>query len=80
MNQISTDGTTQESSNQWAEIAGQIVNRLIGKNMSMTYEFQQLTIDFPRAEGPGGEHIGSAQLIINGRIVITAETSDNNNR
>ena len=80
MNQISTDGKTQESSKQWAEIAGQIVNRLIGKNMSMTYDFQKLTIEVPRAEGPGGEHLGSAQWIINGRIVITTETFDKNNR
>jgi hypothetical protein len=80
MNQVSTNGKTQESSNQWAEIAGQIVNRLIGKNMSMTYDFQKLTIEVPRAEGPGGEHLGSAQWIINGRIVITTETFDKNNR
>lgn len=80
MNQISTERKTEESANQWAEIAGQIVNRLIGKNMSMTYDFQRLTIDVPRAEGPGGGHMGSAQWIINGRIVITAETFDQNSK
>jgi len=76
MNQISTDGKTQEFSNQWAQIAGQIINRLIGKNMSMTYDFQKLTIDVPKAEGPDGRHIGSVQWTINGRIVITTETYD----
>jgi hypothetical protein len=43
---------TQETSNQWAGIAGQIIDKLIGKNMSMTYDFQKLTIDIPKAEGP----------------------------
>jgi|GEM_PF-1709568 hypothetical protein len=38
MGQISTDKTTQETSNQLAEIAGQIFDKLIGKNMSMTYD------------------------------------------
>jgi hypothetical protein len=54
MTQISSDQTTPESSNKWAEIAGQVIDRVVGKNMSMTYDFQQLTIDMPKAEGPGG--------------------------
>jgi hypothetical protein len=76
MSQISTNQTTPESSNKWAEIAGQIIDKVIGKNMSMTYDFQQLTIDMPRAEGPGDKHVGSAQWTINGRIVITSEVHD----
>ena len=76
MSQISADQTTAESSNKWAEIAGQVIDRVIGKNMSMTYDFQQLTIDIPRAEGPGGKHMGSAQWTINGKIVITSEVHD----
>ena len=68
----STDDTTTESTNKWAEIAGQLIDRVVGKNMSMTYDFQQLTIDMPKAEGPGG-HIGSVQWTINGKITITCE-------
>ena len=68
----STDDTTTESTNKWAEIAGQLIDRIVGKNMSMTYDFQQLTIDMPKAEGPGG-HIGSVQWTINGKITITCE-------
>jgi len=80
MGQISTDKRTQESSNQWVEIAGQIINRLIGKNMPMTYDFQKLTIDVPRVEGPDGKHMGSVQWTINGHIVITIETYDKNQK
>ena len=76
MSQIFTDQTTTGSSNKWAEIAGQVIDRVIGKNMSMTYDFQQLTIDMPRAEGPDGKHMGSAQWTINGKIVITSEVHD----
>ena len=78
--QISTDKTTQETSNQLAEIAGQIIDKLIGKNMSMTYDFQKLTIDIPKAEGPGGKHMGSVQWTINGKIIITSEAYDKNNQ
>lgn len=76
MSQISNDQTTNESSNKWAEIGGQIIDRLMGKNMSATYEFQQLTIDMPRAEGPDGKHIGSVKWTINGRIVITTQADE----
>jgi len=80
MGQISTDKTTQETSNQLAEIAGQIFDKLIGKNMSMTYDFQNLIIDIPKAEAPGGKHMGSVQWTINGKIIITSEVYDKNNQ
>jgi hypothetical protein len=51
MSQISSDKTSQETSNQWAELTGQIIDKLIGKNMSMTFDFQNLIIDIPKAKG-----------------------------
>jgi hypothetical protein len=45
MSQISNDQTAIESTNKWSEVLGQVIDRLMGKNMSATYEFQQLTID-----------------------------------
>ena len=73
MSQISNDQTAIQSSSKWSEIVGQIIDRLMGKNMSATYEFQQLTIDMPKAEGPDGRQIGSVKWTINGRIVITTK-------
>jgi hypothetical protein len=73
MSQISTEQTT---SNKWAEIAVQLMDRVVGKNVSISYEFQRLTIDVPKAEGPDGKHIGSVQWIINGKITITSEVHD----
>ena len=63
----------QQASNQWAEIIGQLFDRLTGKGASVTYNFENLVIDIPRAEGPGGKELGSAKWTINGRVVITAE-------
>ena len=76
MNQISTDQGHPAAANKWAEIAGEVIDKVIGKNMSMTYDFQQLTIDMPKAEGPDGKHMGSVQWTINGKIVITSEVHD----
>jgi hypothetical protein len=41
--------------------------------MSMTYNFENLTVDVPKARGPGGQDLGSAKWTINGRILINAE-------
>jgi hypothetical protein len=79
MSQASSDNAPQETRNQWAELTGQIIDRLVGKNMSMTYDFQKLTIDIPKAEWPGGKHLGSVQWTINGKIIITSEAYDKNN-
>ena len=64
---------TQQSSSQWAEIIAQLFDRLTGKGASVTYNFENLVIDLPRAQGPGGREMGSAKWIINGRIMITGE-------
>jgi hypothetical protein len=63
----------QETSAQWAEIIGQLFDRLTGKGASVTYTFDNLVIDLPRAQGPQGQELGSAKWTINGKVVITAE-------
>jgi hypothetical protein len=74
MSQNSNDqGNIQQSGSQWAEVIGQLFDRLTGKGASVTYNFENLIIDLPRAQGPGGRDMGSAKWTINGRIVITAE-------
>lgn len=39
----------------------------------MTYNFENLRIEIPRAESPGGQHTGGAQCTVNGKILITTE-------
>ena len=67
---------TSSSSSQWTEIIAQLVDNLTGRNMSITYNFENLIIDLPKAQGPDGRDIGSAKWTINGRIMITAEAHD----
>ena len=66
----------QQTTSQWAEIIGQLFDRLTGKGASVTYNFDNLVIDIPRAQGPGGKDLGSAKWTVNGRVVITAETHE----
>ncbi len=66
-------GNMQQISTQWAEIIGQLFDRLTGKGASVTYTFDNLVIDMPKAHGPSGQELGSAKWTINGKVVITAE-------
>jgi hypothetical protein len=66
--------TASSQSSHWTEVVGQLMEKLTGKNMSMTYEFDDLTIDVPSARGPGGREIGGVQWKINGKVTITTET------
>ena len=66
--------TSSSQSSHWTEVVGQLMEKLTGKNMSMTYEFDDITIDIPSARGPGGRDLGAVQWKINGKVTITTET------
>lgn len=46
---------------QWAQIMGEIVDKLAGTNVSTTISLDDLEIDVPRAKGPDGTDLGSAK-------------------
>lgn len=64
---------TQQLASQWSQIVGQVLESVIGKNMSTTINFQNLEIDIPRAQGPSGRDLGSAKWTVNGKVVWTTE-------
>ena len=66
--------TSSSQSSHWTEVVGQLMEKLTGKNMSMNYEFDDLTIDIPSARGPGGRDLGGVQWKINGKVTVTTET------
>jgi hypothetical protein len=69
-------GSMQQAGSQWAEIVSQLFDKLTGKGASVSYNFDNLVIDIPRAQGPDGRDLGNAKWTINGRVVITAEAHE----
>ena len=65
------NGNSQTSN--WVDLIGALFDRLTGKEAIITYEFDNLVIDIPRASGPGGKELGSAKWTINGKLIIKAE-------
>jgi hypothetical protein len=68
--------TVSEMTSQWAEVIGQLFDRLTGKGASVTYTFDNLVVEVPKAQGPAGQDLGSAKWTVNGRVVITAEAHE----
>jgi hypothetical protein len=69
----------QDGASQLPEIIKQVVDKLTGKNMEVTYDFQNLEVDVPRVEGPEGKELGSAKWKINGKFILSTQllqTSD----
>ena len=73
MSEIINEKEAKEGSSQWPDLMAQLFDRLTGKGTKITYEFQDLVIDIPRATGPQGQDLGSAKWTVNGKIVITAQ-------
>ena len=66
----------EQNASKWSELIKELVDKLTGKDMAVTYEFNNLEINMPRASGPGGKEIGSANWKINGKFVISTELHD----
>ena len=58
---------------QWVDLISALFDRLTGKEAVITYEFDNLVVDIPKAAGPGGKELGSAKWTINGKLIIKAE-------
>lgn len=59
---------------QWPDLMGQLFDRLTGKEAVITYSFRSLEVEIPRAAGPGGQSLGSAKWVVNGDLVIKAQS------
>ena len=75
---IENKDNTQENVSQWAELLTQLVDKITGKDVSITYRFDNLQINIPKATGPKGQELGSAKWNINGKVVIHSQLENKN--
>jgi hypothetical protein len=67
------DNNADGSISNWSGVVKDIVDKLTGKDMEVTYDFQNLQIDMPKATGPEGKELGSAKWKINGKFTISTQ-------
>jgi hypothetical protein len=64
---------TNSKTTHWADLISALFERLTGKEAIITYEFDNLEVEIPKAAGPGGKDLGSAKWKINGKLIIKGE-------
>ena len=67
------DNGQEKNASQWIELLSQLVDKITGKDVSITYRFDNLQINVPKATGPKGQDLGSAKWNINGKVVIHSQ-------
>lgn len=72
-NQGKGEHNNMSRTSEWVDLLSSLFDRLTGKEAVVTYEFDNLRINIPRASGPGGKDLGSAEWTINGKLIIKAE-------
>ena len=65
----------QQPVSQWADLIGQLFDRLTGKEAVISYGLRNIEVDIPKAAGPQGQNLGSARWVFNGDLTIKAQAS-----
>ena len=66
----------EESGSLWAGMLNEVVDKLTGKNMEVTYNSQNFEINIPKATGPEGKELGSAKWRLDGKFTLTTNLSN----
>lgn len=75
-NSINTNLNHKNTSSEWAQIMSEIVDKLVGTNKSTTIGFDDLEVDVAGVKGPDGTDLGSAKMVVNGKILWTTTESN----
>ena len=67
---------SETSISNWSDVVKDVVDKLTGKDMEVTYDFENLEVDIPKATGPEGKELGSAKWKINGKFIISTQLTD----
>ena len=70
------DKNAETSISNWSDVVKDMVDKLTGKDMEVTYDFDNLEVDIPKATGPEGKELGSAKWKINGKFIISTQLTD----
>jgi len=60
----------QEKASHWSQLIAKVIEKVIDKDVAVTYTFDHLEIDVPSAHGPGGRELGGAKWVVDGKITI----------
>ncbi len=72
-NSDKSQGTSKEHQSQWSDMISKVIDKLTGKDLEVTYTFDDVEIEIQRAGGSDGKHQAAAKWKIDGKITISTE-------
>ena len=79
-NNNSDQSKNSSKPSQWSELIAGIIDKLTGKDLQVTYSFENLEVEIPAAYGPGGKQLGGAKWKVDGKITISTELINEENK
>lgn len=81
-NTHNTEDKSQHSSkehlSEWSNLISRVIDKLTGKDLQVTYTFDDVEIEIQRANGEQGVHQAGAKWKIDGKITISTELLNDN--
>ncbi|WP_148685990.1 hypothetical protein [Candidatus Nitrosocosmicus hydrocola] len=71
-------GTSKEHLSEWSDMISKVIDKLTGKDLQVTYTFDDVEIEIQRANGSEGKHNAGAKWKIDGKITISTELINDN--
>ena len=70
------DKNDEHNVSNWSDVVRDIVDKLTGKDMEVTYDVDKFEFVIPKGTGPQGKELGSAKWKINGKFIISTQLHD----
>lgn len=64
---------SKEHLSEWSDMISKVIDKLTGKDLEVTYTFDDVEIEIQRANGSEGKHNAGAKWKIDGKITISTE-------
>lgn len=65
--------SSKEHLSEWSDLISRVIDKLTGKDLQVTYTFDDVEIEIQRADGSDGKHQAGAKWKIDGKITISTE-------
>lgn len=72
-NSDKSKGSSKEHLSEWSDMISKVIDKLTGKDLQVTYTFDDVEIEIQRANGSEGKHNAGAKWKIDGKITISTE-------
>ena len=64
---------SKEHLSEWSDMISKVIDKLTGKDLQVTYTFDDVEIEIQRANRSEGKHHAGAKWKIDGKITISTE-------